>query len=121
MGKYMRMLVVWIGGMSICLAGCATVFYLPEDVASICLSDGKALAAAEDFCQSRQAALADLLDRQPLTVTVASYADEDVVPALSSPNMLQAILRNRSGETICNVLVAFVAWDEDNRPVKIKE
>ena len=62
------------------------------------------------------------LQTQPLVVTSTSCETqtEDSSLKILYPDMLQAILQNNSGEDIRSAVVAFVAWDENNLPVKIE-
>lgn len=59
------------------------------------------------------------LNNQPLIVTKTEYIVQD--PELKSlyPDMLNVIIQNNSGTDIKSAVVGFVAWDENNFPVKV--
>ena len=61
-----------------------------------------------------------LLDTQSLRVVSTKYLVQDENYKSLYPDMLQAVLQNDTEFDIKNVVVAFVAWDENNIPVKIK-
>ncbi|MBR5278318.1 MAG: hypothetical protein IKU23_03530 [Clostridia bacterium] len=64
--------------------------------------------------------LEDALSLQPLVIVSTRYLiQHDEYKALY-PDMLQAVLRNNSYVDIKDALVAFVAWDSNNLPVKIE-
>lgn len=66
------------------------------------------------------AKLTEQLNKQPIFVTSAKFTvQHDQYKALY-PDLLQAIIKNQSGVSIKNALVAFVAWDKNNLPVKIE-
>lgn len=63
-----------------------------------------------------------LLSRQPIAVVntellvqTGNYVDKQFYP-----DMLTATLQNRTDKTITYIKLAFVAWDKDGKPVKIK-
>lgn len=59
------------------------------------------------------------LNNQPMIVTKTEYIVQD--PELKSlyPDMLNVIIQNNSGTDIKSAVVGFVAWDENNFPVKV--
>ena len=61
-----------------------------------------------------------LLAEQPLAVTQTRYVVQDEQYKSLYPDMLQATLTNHTDTDIKNAVVAFVAWDENNLPVKIE-
>lgn len=61
-----------------------------------------------------------LLQELPITVTKTEYAVQDENYKSLYPDMLQAILKNNTTVDIKTAIVAFVAWDSNNLPVKIK-
>ena len=64
--------------------------------------------------------LAELLASQPVYVVETEYiVQSDEYKALY-PDMLSAIIQNNSGSDILDAVVAFVAWDSNNLPVKIE-
>ena len=67
-----------------------------------------------------QSQLASLLKKQPLSITKTKYLVQHKYYKALYPDMLQAILFNRSKEDIKDAVIAFVAWDKNNLPVKIK-
>lgn len=60
------------------------------------------------------------LANDPLYVSSTNYVVQDDNYKSLYPDMLQAILQNNSEEDIRDAVVAFVAWDENGLPVKIK-
>lgn len=67
-----------------------------------------------------EAALLAELENQPLRVTSTRYIVQDEQYKNLYPDMLQAVLINETDLDIKNAVVAFVAWDANNLPVKIK-
>lgn len=61
-----------------------------------------------------------LLDQQPLSVESASYVVQDQQYKALFPDMLQATVRNGTGETVTKAVVAFAAWDINGNPVTIE-
>ncbi len=66
------------------------------------------------------AALEALLKELPLAVASTEYVVQDEEFKSLYPDMLQAVLVNQTTTDIKNVVVAFVAWDENQLPVKLK-
>ncbi len=62
----------------------------------------------------------NLLTSQPLAVIKTKYRRQGEQYKFLYPDKLQAILQNNTTEDIKNAVVAFVAWDSNNLPVKIK-
>lgn len=60
------------------------------------------------------------LKELPLAVVKTKYLVQDEKYKTIYPDMLQAILKNNTKEDIKDAVVAFVAWDENKLPVKIK-
>ncbi|GFI62231.1 hypothetical protein IMSAG049_01407 [Clostridiales bacterium] len=60
------------------------------------------------------------LAEQPVIVTYTDYVIQSDEYKALYPDGLQAILKNNSEDDIKDAVVAFVAWDENNLPVKIK-
>lgn len=56
---------------------------------------------------------------QPMYVISADYVVQDEEYKALYPDMLNAVIKNNSGEDVKTATVAFVAWDENNFPVKI--
>ena len=61
-----------------------------------------------------------LLAEQPLYVSSTEYFVQSQGPKILFPDMLQAIITSNSTEDIKDAVVAFVAWDNNNLPVKIQ-
>lgn len=61
-----------------------------------------------------------LLAEQPLSIISTEYVVQDDNYKALYPDMLQAVLQNNTTSDIKNAVVAFVAWDSNNLPVKIK-
>lgn len=59
------------------------------------------------------------LQRLPLSVTSTKYVVQDDEYKSLYPDMLQVIIQNNTQKDIKDARVAFVAWDENNLPVKI--
>lgn len=60
------------------------------------------------------------LDEQELKVIETKYTIQDNEYKSLYPDLLQAVIKNDTGLDIKNAIVAFVAWDENQLPVKIK-
>jgi len=60
------------------------------------------------------------LSELPLTILETNYVVQDTEFKALYPDMLQVILKNNTEEDIKNAVVGFVAWDENNLPVKIQ-
>ena len=64
--------------------------------------------------------LDELLKKQPVFISSTKYVVQDKYYKNLYPDMLQAIITNKSKDDIKTAYVAFVAWDKNNLPVKIK-
>lgn len=64
--------------------------------------------------------LDELLAKQPLYVSKTRYIVQDKYYKSLYPDLLCAIITNKSKDDIKNAYVCFVAWDKNNLPVKIK-
>ncbi len=62
----------------------------------------------------------ELLAKQPLTVDSKEYVVQDEKYKSLYPDMLQVVLTNHTTADIKNAVIAYVAWDKNNLPVKIK-
>ena len=62
----------------------------------------------------------ELLAQQPLAVSKTEYAVQDEQYKALYPDLLQAIIVNNTTEDIKDAVIAFVAWDSNNLPVKIE-
>ncbi len=62
----------------------------------------------------------ELLKQQPIYVESTKYVVQDTRFKSLYPDMLRAVLKNESGKSIKNAVVAFVAWDKNDLPIKIK-
>lgn len=60
------------------------------------------------------------LSTQPVTIIKTEYVVQDARYKSLYPDMLQAVLQNNTTEDIKDAVVAFVAWDNNNLPVKIE-
>lgn len=60
------------------------------------------------------------LAAQPLCVIKTEYVVQDADYKALYPDILSAVFQNNSGTDIKSVVIGFVAWDENNFPVKIK-
>ena len=61
-----------------------------------------------------------LVSAQKLRVIETNYKVQDERYKSLYPDMLQAVIQNDTPYDIKNAVVAFVAWDENNLPIKIK-
>lgn len=114
----MRRTIIGVGvifvAISLVLSGCFFPFYY----AGRSVSD-----AVGDVPSTQTMGIADfekLLAQQPLAVTKTKYVVQADQYKMLFPDMLQAILTNNTTEDIKDAVVAFVAWDENNLPVKIE-
>lgn len=64
--------------------------------------------------------LDELLAKQPVYISKTKYVVQSKRWKSLYPDMLQAIITNKSKDDIKTAYVAFVAWDKNNLPVKIK-
>ena len=64
--------------------------------------------------------LESLLVQQPVYVSHTRYIVQDSTYKSLYPDLLHADIVNNSDEDIKNIVIAFVAWDENNLPVKIR-
>ncbi|MBR4951229.1 MAG: hypothetical protein IKZ23_04665 [Clostridia bacterium] len=60
------------------------------------------------------------LSKHDVKVISTNYLVQSEDNKILAPDMLQCIIQNNSGYTIKDAVIAFVAWDEYNYPVKIK-
>jgi hypothetical protein len=67
-----------------------------------------------------EAEFQELLLKQALTVVSTKYVVQDTKYKSLYPDMLQAVIENHTEADIKDAVVAFVAWDKNNLPVKIK-
>lgn len=68
-----------------------------------------------------QSSFDNLLMQLPVTIIKTKHIVRDKQCKHLYPDMLQAMIKNKTSVKIKDVVVAFVAWDKDNSPVKIKE
>lgn len=61
-----------------------------------------------------------LLSGLPMTVESTKYVVQDENYKSLYPDMLRAVIRNNTASDIRDAIVAFVAWDENSLPIKIK-
>lgn len=64
--------------------------------------------------------LDELLAKQPVYISKTKYTVQHKYYKNLYPDLLQAIIINKSKDDIKNAVVSFVAWDKNNLPVKIK-
>ncbi len=62
----------------------------------------------------------EFLATQPLPVIDTQYSVQDEKFKSLYPDFLQAIIQNNTESDIKDVVFAYVAWDENNLPIKIK-
>lgn len=60
------------------------------------------------------------LSKQGVEIIATKYLVQDETFKALYPDMLQVIIENNTEYDIKNMVVAFVAWDKNNLPVKIK-
>ena len=59
------------------------------------------------------------LSEQPVVVIKTEYVVQNQQYKTIYPDMLQAVIQNNTEEDIKDAVIAFVAWDSNNLPVKI--
>ena len=117
-----------------------------NDTGSYCVECGEEISSTDKFCGSCGASvnktnstpttttkpeiskepamtedkLLSQIDAQELKVIKTKYVVQDEVYKSLYPDMLQAVIQNDTSYDIKNAIVAFVAWDNNNLPVKIK-
>lgn len=64
--------------------------------------------------------LSAILSEQNLSVISTKYIIQDENYKSLYPDMLSAVIQNNTSEDIKDAVVAFVAWDDNNLPVKLK-
>lgn len=74
-------------------------------------TDEKVMSASE---------LEAALSTQPVCVISTKYVVQNEQYKSLYPDMLNAVIKNNSGSEVKNAVVAFVAWDSNNLPVKIQ-
>ena len=62
-----------------------------------------------------------LLSSLPVSIDSTKYVVQDEKYKSLYPDILQVIIHNHTNVDIKNAVIAFVAWDANNLPVKIKE
>lgn len=81
-------------------------------------------AEPEETTESSAAMSAEKLEaelaEQPVVIVRTEYAVQSEDLKALYPDMLQAVIQNNSEEDVKSVVIAFVAWDENNLPVKIR-
>lgn len=102
------------------------VKYSDELVVDVLVEDAKFEAAQQDTEDGRnnsitEAELLEQIEQQEFKVISTKYVVQDEQYKALYPDMLQAILQNNTTYDIKNAVVAFVAWDSNNLPVKIKD
>lgn len=60
------------------------------------------------------------IEKQDVKVISTNYLVQDEQYKALYPDMLQAVVENNSDDDIKNMVIAFVAWDKNKLPVKIK-
>ncbi len=60
------------------------------------------------------------LSEQEIKITSTKYSVQHEQYKALYPDLMQVILKNDTTQDIKNAVIAFVAWDENNLPVKIK-
>ena len=88
----------------------AATFETPETCSLCKKTNGNPLTVA-DFEK--------LLNAQPMYVESTRYLVQDANYKSLYPDLLSAVIKNNSGTAVKNVVVAFVAWDKNNFPIKI--
>jgi hypothetical protein len=61
-----------------------------------------------------------LLSEQPVTIKKTEYMVQDDEYKSLYPDILSAVIQNNTGADIKDAVLAFVAWDKNKLPVKIK-
>lgn len=85
----------------------------------------KALVSNSDTLESarenyKQVELLAKIEQQEVHVISTKYIIQDYRYKTLYPDALQAVIQNNSSADIKDAVVAFVAWDKNNLPVKIK-
>lgn len=81
----------------------------------------KAESSGDSFVENASTGELDAaLASQPVFVSSTKYVVQNEQYKALYPDMLQAILQNNSEEDIRDAVIAFVAWDSNGLPVKIK-
>ena len=75
---------------------------------------------AQSNASITESELAEIIQKQELAITKTEYVIQDEKYKSLYPDLLQAIIKNNTDKDIKNAVVAFVAWDNNNLPVKIK-
>ena len=63
--------------------------------------------------------LNDELKKQPILLLSTKYMVQDPQLKALYPDLLNTVIKNKSGADIKNVSIGFAAWDKNNFPVKI--
>jgi len=62
----------------------------------------------------------ELMDTLPIKIISSTYSVQSDTYKSLYPDMLNVVFQNNTDEDIKDVVIAFVAWDKNNLPVKIK-
>ena len=88
-------------------------------------ADSKEIATERETSKAEakemsMAAFEELLTQLPLAVVSTKYVVQDDTYKSLYPDLLQTVIINKTDEDIKDAVIAIVAWDENNLPVKIK-
>ena len=62
----------------------------------------------------------ELLNKQPMTVFSTQYLVQDNKDKEAYPDLLEAVVKNNTTQTVTSVEIAYVAWNLKKQPVQIK-
>lgn len=91
-----------------------------EAVVTAETSNGKTVQCNVKVEEFNAAKLEEEVAKQPLCVTSTEYFVQSTQWKTLYPDMLSAVIKNNSDKDIKNAVIAFVAWDSNNLPVKIE-
>ncbi len=95
--------------------------YIEEEITVATTTTTTVTTTTEPFITPEK--LEEMINNQDVRVvsTELIIQDEDYIGKAAYPDLLSAVVRNDSEYDLKNVVVAYVAWDKNNLPVKIAE
>jgi len=94
-----------------------TVSYTIEDSSG---NKGEAILTVSVIKKLIASELETELSTQPVTISSTKYIVQDSSYKIIYPDMLQAVLQNNTASDIRDAIVAFIGWDKNGLPVKIR-
>jgi len=84
------------------------------------IDNSKPISSDNIVDNEKSKALEEIIETQEIAVISTQYSEGNDKYQSLYPDMIKAIFKNNTSLDIKNVVIAFVAWDKNNLPVKIK-